>query len=282
MEELLKEALGSDFEVLRSLGKGRKAEVYLAREGSLDRLVAVKILLKSRAEDDVARARFEREAKAAASINHPSATSVYRFGILSNSVPYLVMQYARGKTLEERVSAEGPLPLEEGRKILQDLAGALAAAHAQGFVHRDVRPGNVLCDEESGRTLLTDFGIAGILPSGKDLGPKLTQTGELLGDLVKGPVPGNFIKPAIYPFQRLRQAIRAVDNIQGIGALGTESSFVYGVGLQASYLYGLSVLDRHFGSTAVITQGTVCKYFLGFSHIPFLQGYFCVIFSLMY
>ncbi len=183
MRERLNEALGSDFEVLHSLGKGRRAEVFMARELSLDRLVAVKVLHRNRASDEVARARFEREAKAAASINHPNAVSVYRFGFLSDGIPYLIMQYARGKTLADRIEAEGPLSIPEARRILRDLTDALAAAHQHGFVHRDIRPGNVMCDEESGRTLLTDFGIAGILPTGKEAGPKLTQTGELLGDL---------------------------------------------------------------------------------------------------
>ncbi|MFC1791605.1 serine/threonine-protein kinase [Gemmatimonadota bacterium] len=183
MENQLNEALAPDFEVLRPLGKGRQAEVFLAREVPLDRLVAVKVLSSSLMEDDVARARFEREAKAAASINHPNATSVYRFGILPSGRPYLIMQYTHGRTLEERVDAEGPLSMEDGRRVLKEMAGALASAHDSGFIHRDVRPGNVLCDEETGRMLLTDFGVAGILPSGKSKNPRLTQTGELLGDL---------------------------------------------------------------------------------------------------
>lgn len=183
MKELLDQALGPDFEVIKLVGKGKKAEVYLARERSLDRLVAVKILLSGLAEDSVAKARFEREAKAAASLNHPNVASVFRYGFLPDGPPFLVLQYVRGRTLEERVSAEGPLPLPEARRILRDLASALASAHEQGFVHRDVKPGSVMCDLETRRTLLTDFGVAGIIPTGKDQGPRLTQAGELLGDL---------------------------------------------------------------------------------------------------
>ena len=183
MRELLDQALGPDFEVIRLAGKGRRAEVYLAREVLLDRLVAVKVLLSSHAEDAVARARFEREAKAAASLNHPNVASVFRFGFLADGTPFLVLQYVRGRTLEERISAEGPLPCPEVRRILRDLSAALASAHDQGFVHRDVRPGNVMCDLETRRTLLTDFGVAGILPTGRDQGPRLTQAGETFGDL---------------------------------------------------------------------------------------------------
>lgn len=183
MKDLLNEALGPDFEVIKLVGKGSQAEVFLARELPLDRLVAVKVLLSGLAEDEVAKARFEREAKAAASLNHPNAASVFRCGFLPDGVPFLILQYVRGRTLEERISAEGPLPLTEARRILRDLAGALAAAHEQGFVHRDVKPGNVMCDLETGRTLLTDFGVAGIIPTGKSQDPRLTQAGELLGDV---------------------------------------------------------------------------------------------------
>jgi serine/threonine protein kinase len=183
MKDLLNEALGADFEVIKLAGQGRQAEVYLARELSLDRLVAVKVLLSAHAENSVAKARFEREAKAAASLNHPNVASIFRFGFLPNHIPFLVLQYVRGRTLAERISAEGPLPVPEGRRILRDLSRALRAAHNHGFVHRDVRPGNVMCDLETKRTLLTDFGVARILPTGQDQGPRLTQTGELLGDI---------------------------------------------------------------------------------------------------
>lgn len=183
MKDLLAEALGPDFEVIKLVGKGSQAEVFLAREIPLDRLVAVKVLLSGLAEDEVAKARFEREAKAAASLNHPNAASVFRCGFLPDGVPFLILQYVRGRTLEERISAEGPLPMTEARRILRDLAGALAAAHEQGFVHRDVKPGNVMCDLETGRTLLTDFGVAGIIPTGKNQDPRLTQAGELMGDV---------------------------------------------------------------------------------------------------
>lgn len=183
MKDRLDRAVGPDFEIIRSLGKGRQGEVFLGREISLDRLVAVKVLRSDLSGNEVARARFEREAKAAAALYHPNAASVHRFGFLPDGTPYLVFQYLRGRTLEERIAAEGSLSVSEARKILRDVAGALAAAHEHGYVHRDVRPGNVMCDRETGRTLLTDFGVAGILPSGEDQGPRLTRAGELLGDM---------------------------------------------------------------------------------------------------
>jgi serine/threonine protein kinase len=183
MSQTLSEALGPDFELIRLIGKGKQSEVHLAREIPLDRLVAVKVLLAGLVQDAVARARFEREAKAFASLNHPNAASVFRFGFLADGTPFLVLQYVHGRTLESRLEAEGPLSPADARRVIHDVAGALAAAHEHGFVHRDVRPANVMCDAAAGRCVLTDFGVAGLLPRGGSGDPRLTKTGEFLGDV---------------------------------------------------------------------------------------------------
>jgi serine/threonine-protein kinase len=177
----LKSELAPDLEVIRLLGKGRMAEVYLARQVSLDRLVAIKVLSSGISQNDAARARFGREAKAAASLETPHAVSVYRYGHLENGIPYLVMQYVKGGTLADRLEAEGPLPEKEAREILAAMAGALAAAHQRDFVHRDVRAANVLCDRDAGRVLLSDFGLAGIRPESQDADARITRTGEIIG-----------------------------------------------------------------------------------------------------
>jgi serine/threonine protein kinase len=177
----LREELAPDLEVIRHLGTGRMAEVYLARQSPLDRLVAVKILSGALAKDSTARARFEREAKASASLDHRNAVEVYRFGYLSDGLPFLVMRYVKGGTLEDKLAAEGPLSIPAAKRVLVEVADALAAAHSHGFVHRDVRPENVLCDEEKDRVLLSDFGLAGILPQGRDTDPRLTRAGETIG-----------------------------------------------------------------------------------------------------
>ena len=178
---LLRDELAPDLEVIRHLGTGRMAEVYLARQKPLDRLVAVKVLSDSLAEDSTARARFEREATASASLDHRNAVEVYRFGYLSDGLPFLVMQYVKGGTLEDKIAAEGPLSIPMAKRVLVEVADALAAAHSHGFVHRDVRPENVLCDLEKDRVLLSDFGLAGILPQGRDTDPRLTRAGETIG-----------------------------------------------------------------------------------------------------
>lgn len=180
--DALQAQLGDEYEVKQQLGRGSVACVYLARDRALGRLVAIKVLSPGPAANEVVRKRFEREAKASASLQHKHVVDVYRFGRLPDETPYLVMQFVKGRTLEERLAAEGPLPPAEARTILRQVASALAAAHAQGIVHRDVRPSNILWDEENREAVLSDFGIAAILAtSGQDVS-RLTTVGHVLGD----------------------------------------------------------------------------------------------------
>ena len=183
LDAVLRSALASEFEIGRLLGAGTTARAYLARDVALDMAVTIKVLKPELASSPEARGRFEREARAAANIVHPNVSNVHRFGVLPTGEPYLVIEYVRGRTLEERLAAEGPFDAAETRRILADLASALEAAHRHGVVHRDIRPGNVLLDEQEGRAIVTDFGIAGITEAwthGRDA--KLTRTGQRLGD----------------------------------------------------------------------------------------------------
>jgi serine/threonine-protein kinase len=181
--EQLSAALGDEFEIIRLLGRGTTSRVHLAREKALGRLVAVKVLSRAQAADETARKRFEREARAAANLSEqPGIVAVHRFGVLPDDTPYLVMQYVKGRTLEERLAAEGPLPLEQARTVLVQVASALAAAHAEGIVHRDVRPGNVFWDDIRQRSYLSDFGIAAVLATSAMDSARLTQTGQRVGD----------------------------------------------------------------------------------------------------
>ena len=183
LEELLQEELGSELDVVRRLGRGSMGNVYLAREEALKRLVAVKVLSPKLARDRQARARFEREAQSAASLSHPNIVAVYRVGRLSNDLPYIVMQYVKGTTIGNRLQAQGPLEVQEARRVIAEVASAMAAAHKNGIVHRDIRPDNVLYEEDSGRALLSDFGIAAILARGEGgQASRITKTGELVGD----------------------------------------------------------------------------------------------------
>jgi len=209
--EALQEVLGPDFDIKQKLGRGSVATVYLAKEQALGRLVAVKVLLPGLAREETARRRFEREAKAAASLAHPNVVQVFRFGRLPDETPYLVMRFVKGRTLEDRLAAEGRLPAELARKVLLGVASALAAAHAQGIVHRDVRPANVLWDEERDQALLADFGIAALLATSGEEATRLTKTGQMLGD-----------PRYLSPEQLLDENLTELADMYAFGVLGYE------------------------------------------------------------
>jgi predicted Ser/Thr protein kinase len=179
---VLEAALAPEFEILRPLGSGGTGTVYLARETELRRLVAIKVPHPDLAQDPLVRGRFEREARAAARLRHPGIVAVHRIARLPDGTPYLVMEYIEGRTLDDALRADGPLPPEDALELLTRVAEALAEAHRHGVIHRDVRPGNILCAAEPAGAVLTDFGIAGILESGSEVVTRLTRPGERLGD----------------------------------------------------------------------------------------------------
>jgi tRNA A-37 threonylcarbamoyl transferase component Bud32 len=178
----LEAALAPEFELLRPLGSGAMASVFLGREVALRRLVAIKVPRPELAGDATIRARFEREARAAARLRHPGIAGIHRIARLDDGTPFLVMEYVDGPTLADRLRADGPLPRGEAIDLLRQVAEALAEAHDRGVIHRDVRPGNVLLADHDRRAVLTDFGIAGILDTGAEAVTRITRPGELLGD----------------------------------------------------------------------------------------------------
>ncbi|HET9425270.1 MAG TPA: serine/threonine-protein kinase [Gemmatimonadaceae bacterium] len=180
--ELLRKALEPSFILVRQLGAGGMGVVYLARDPALKRMVAVKVMSPERAHDPDARARFQREAEAVAKISHPNVVAVYSVGELANGIPYLVMQYVEGRSMAERLAEEGPLEVEEAKVIIGQVAAALAAAHAKGIVHRDIKAANILWDDASARALVSDFGIAALLEHREDGDTMaLTKTGMVVG-----------------------------------------------------------------------------------------------------
>jgi serine/threonine protein kinase len=178
----LRQALEPDLELIRPLGAGPTAEVFLAREVALRRLVAVKVLRPEVAADTIVRQRFEREAQAAARIVHPHVTAVYRVGRTPDDRPYIVMEYVEGRVLGELLPPATTWDEATARTLLASLASALAVAHARGIVHRDVRPGNVIIENRTGRAVLGDFGIAALLESGSAAATRLTAAGVVVGD----------------------------------------------------------------------------------------------------
>jgi serine/threonine protein kinase len=203
-------ALAPDLEVLRPLGQGSMATVLLARDPKLKRLVAVKLLRPELASDPVACARFEREAQAAAGVRHRNVTSIYRIG-RAGKIPYIEMEYIRGRTLADLLAGNGPLEPDQTRKILRAVADALSTAHRCGVVHRDIRPANVLLEDESERVVLMDFGIAALLETGMQAGQRLTATGIRLGDPLR-----------MSPEQLLGHPIGPATDVYGLGLLGFE------------------------------------------------------------
>lgn len=182
----LRESLGESFNFVRKLGEGRFAEVFLAWEKGLDRPVAVKVLRASLAIDETARARFLREARLSARIQHPNVVAVHQVGELDEGRPYLVMEYIDGQNLQDYLAAAGPLEETEVRGILCEVCAALDVAHRLGITHRDIRPGNIMRTRDGGRIVLTDFGLAGVLEMG-EAGKRLTVPGEILGSVRYAP-----------------------------------------------------------------------------------------------
>ncbi len=182
LQATIAEALGSEFELLRPLGSGRTAHVFLARETALRRLVAVKLLRPEVGEDRGIRARFEREAHSVAAIRHDRIPAVYRVGRLPTGLPFMMLQYVEGRTLRDRLEATGAIGVGEARRILADLAGALAASHAHGVIHRHVSPESVMLEHGTERAFLTDFGAAALRESGAESGQRITRVGENPGD----------------------------------------------------------------------------------------------------
>ena len=146
------------YEIECAIGAGGMGEVYQARDTRLDRVVAVKVLSAHLAGDRQSLERFQREAKIIATLNHPNICTLYDVGEDPAGICYLVLEYLEGETLAVRI-ARGPLPFSDALKTAIEIAGALDAAHSEGVVHRDLKPGNVFLTK-SGAKLL-DFGLAG-------------------------------------------------------------------------------------------------------------------------
>ncbi len=176
MAEQNPRVLNDRYEIHRRLARGGMAQVYLARDRSLDRPVAVKELVPEFAADPSFVERFRREAQAAANLSHPNIVGVYDWGAQDGTY-FIVMEYIDGPSLSRVLRADGPLHPRRAAEIASEVAAGLGFAHSRGVVHRDVKPGNVLLTR-TGQAKVTDFGIARALSSPDE---DLTQAGSVMG-----------------------------------------------------------------------------------------------------
>lgn len=190
-------ALAGRYSIDRELGRGGMGVVYLAREVHLDRPVAIKLLPPEKARNPLLRDRFLGEARLAAKLSHPNIIPIHAVDDVGGFV-YYVMAYIDGETLSSRVRTRGPLPGSEGARVMREVAWALAHAHSQGLVHRDVKPDNILIELNTGRVLVADFGIA-------------AAVGEASADGITG--TPEFMSPE----QALGQNIDARSDLYGLG-----------------------------------------------------------------
>jgi serine/threonine protein kinase len=170
----LVEATAGEYEILGELGRGGMAAVYLATDVSLNRKVAIKTMLPELTSRHDMVARFKREAQMAAGLSHPHIVQIHSVK-QTNRLVYFVMKFIEGRGLESIIDSHGALDLDMTRLILQQAASALSFAHHRGVVHRDVKPANIMIDE-NGWAVMTDFGIAKV-----DDGANLTATGTSVG-----------------------------------------------------------------------------------------------------
>jgi len=195
-------AVAGRYSLERELGRGGMGVVYLAREVRLDRPVAIKLLPPSKASDPKLRERFLREARTAAKLSHPNIIPIHAVEEIGGFV-FFAMSYIEGETLTERVRRRGPLAPSDASRVLRDVAWALAYAHGQGVIHRDVKPDNILL-ENNGRVLVADFGIASVVA-----GAGALATGEVVGT-------PEFMSPE----QALGEVVDARSDLYSLGIVG--------------------------------------------------------------
>ncbi|ETY74541.1 Stk1 family PASTA domain-containing Ser/Thr kinase [Lactiplantibacillus fabifermentans] len=192
--------LSGRYRIVRSLGEGGMANVYLAHDLILDRDVAVKLLRLDLRDDPKTIKRFQREALATTELVHPHIVSLYDVGE-ENGMQYLVMEYVKGMDLKNYIKKNFPLPLQQVIDIMEQILSAVATAHAHNIIHRDLKPQNILIDEQ-GNAKITDFGIAVALSE-----HSMTQTNTILGSV-------HYLSPE-----------------QARGSMATKQSDIYSLGI---------------------------------------------------
>src|SRR5262245_31429763 len=169
----------SRYEIKSRIGRGGMGDLYLASDPNTNRLVAIK-LLNATLDSTELRERFAREARALAALNHPNIVGIYDTGEFEDS-PFIVMEYVRGETLAELIRRRATLSISQKLKLMAELCAGLAQAHEVGIIHRDVKPANLMVDQQ-GRLKILDFGIARVAEGHRTrVGHPLTQVNMMIG-----------------------------------------------------------------------------------------------------
>jgi eukaryotic-like serine/threonine-protein kinase len=177
LRSLVERALSAHYELDSEIGRGGMGVVYRAKDRRLKRTVAIKILPPELAFRSEIKTRFLREAEMAAQLNHPNIVDIYAVDE-AGGIVFFVMAYITGDNVAKLLHDHGALSIDQTRRILRDVADALAYAHERGVIHRDIKPDNILIDGDSGRPMVTDFGIARAVSEGET---RLTATGIAIG-----------------------------------------------------------------------------------------------------
>ena len=204
----LQAALGSQYRLERELGRGGMGMVFLARDTTLDRPVAVKVMHPDLSVHGAITQRFLAEARMIARLRHPNIVSVHTAGE-ATGIFYYVMDHVPGESLRERLTASGKLDPAEAVRIIGDIADALAAAGEAGLIHRDVKPENILLDSATGRAMLADFGIARVAAA--EVEAQLTGQGVAVGT-----------PTYMSPEQAAGEGVDARSDLYGLGVVGYE------------------------------------------------------------
>jgi eukaryotic-like serine/threonine-protein kinase len=229
------ERINERYEIIRPLGEGGMANVYLAQDTILNREVAVKVLRGEMATDALALLRFQREANAAATLSHPNIVTIYDVGNDKNK-HYIVMEYIKGQTLKQLLGRRGALHVAEAIYVMKQLTSAVEAAHEKGIIHRDIKPQNVMIKDD-GTIKITDFGIAmaqdalqltisdAVMGSVHYLAPELARgeaakiqsdiysLGIVLYELLVGDVPFRADTPVQVALKHLREEVPMVRDV---------------------------------------------------------------------
>jgi TPR repeat protein len=171
--------------IMSVLGRGGMCMVYKAKHLLMNKMVALKMLLPESAADAGLVERFKREAQAASSLNHPNVITIYDLGVSPDGKPFMVMDYLEGQSLEERIQALGPIPVEQLVPIFVQVCAALEVAHEVGIIHRDIKPSNIMLintKAQADHVKVVDFGLAKLMTD--ESSQKLTKSGEVFGTLM--------------------------------------------------------------------------------------------------